>query len=149
MSTEDEKNSEMSLTLSKSTGEVYRFRNTPLKPQQTFKTPLKDLTRFAGTLLSPFQPSVASDTIDQVVFDPKHLLALLASHGIPHQSLLNAQINAEGRDDITALLEAALGDWVDFLFVLPPNDLVIFADHDEWTTVFAATEAELGMVNAA
>ena len=52
-----------------------RFRKTPWKFQQTFKTPLKDLPNFVATILSRCpQRKGASITIDTVVFEPKHLI---------------------------------------------------------------------------
>ena len=72
----------MSITLSKSRGDVYQFRKAPLKYEQTFKTPLKELPRFVATILSPFPATEARVTVDQIVFEPKNLLELLATRGI-------------------------------------------------------------------
>jgi hypothetical protein len=120
------------MKLSKARGEVYHFRESPLPFQSTFETPLKDLPHFVSTILSPFRLEKARVTIDKVVFEPKHLLKLLASHSIP-----------------AALLEAALSDWVDFLFVPAPEQFVLYADHDEWTTFFAGSESELASITSA
>lgn len=47
------------------------------------------------------------------------------------------------------LLEAALGDWVNFTFVPKPKPFVIYADHDEYTTFYANTKSNLnGVVQA-
>jgi hypothetical protein len=39
--------------------------------------------------------------------------------------------------EIAPLLEAALGDWVDFLFVPVPKPFAIYADHDDYITLYA------------
>lgn len=44
------------------------------------------------------------------------------------------------------MLEAALGDWVDFVFVPVPKPFVIYADHDEYTTFYANTKSNLNRV---
>lgn len=132
--------------LSKVRGEVYHFRKAPLQFQQTFATPLKDLPRFVATILSPLQLEEARVTIDQVVFDPEHLLELLKNHSISVESCRDSTVLASGQEEISALLEASLGDWVDFLFVPTPKHFVIYADHDEWTTIFAENESELRLI---
>jgi hypothetical protein len=139
----------MSITLSKSHGEVYHFRKAPPKYEQTFKTPLKDLPRFVATILSPIPATEATVTIDQIVFEPKSLLELLMTRGIHTDDLMDANIRATGHANVLALLEASLSDWVDFLFVPSPNRFVLYADHDEWTTVFATNEVDLASMSAA
>ena len=47
------------------------------------------------------------------------------------------------------LLQASFADWVDFLFVPSPDRFVLYADHDEWTTVFAANEVDLASMKSA
>ncbi|HWY57306.1 MAG TPA: hypothetical protein VNZ03_22770 [Terriglobales bacterium] len=41
------------------------------------------------------------------------------------------------------MLQAALGDWVDFVFVPSPEVFVIYADHDEYTTFYSQDGATL------
>jgi hypothetical protein len=137
------------MKLSKARGEVYHFRESPLPFQSTFETPLKDLPHFVSTILSPFRLEKARVTIDKVVFEPKHLLKLLASHSIPAESCVDVTLEATGPEKIAALLEAALSDWVDFLFVPAPEQFVLYADHDEWTTFFAGSESELASITSA
>ncbi|HZD77030.1 MAG TPA: hypothetical protein VE218_08500 [Acidobacteriaceae bacterium] len=139
----------MSITLSKSRGDVYQFRKAPLKYEQTFKTPLKELPRFVATILSPFPATEARVTIDQIVFEPKNLLELLATSGIDTHDLRSTSITATGHEDVPVLLEASFADWVDFLFVPSPDRFVLYADHDEWTTVFAANEVDLASMKSA
>src|SRR5262245_17803853 len=67
------------MTLSESPGSLKRFRRTPWRFQQTFRTPLKKLQPFVATIVSTHEPfQTASITIDEVVFEPKHLMSLLS-----------------------------------------------------------------------
>jgi hypothetical protein len=54
-----------------------------------------------------------------------------------------------GREEVEELLIAALGDWVDFLFVPSPKPFVIYADHDEFITFYANTKSNLNRVGTA
>lgn len=137
------------MTLSEATGEVERFRKSPWKFQQTFRTPLNDLPRFVAAILSAFPLQKGSLVIEQVVFEPKHLLDLLASRSIPAQQCQNVIVTAVNDEEVAALLEAALGDWVDFLFAPIPDPFAIYADHDEYTTFFANSGANLNRMTAA
>ena len=128
-------------------GSLKRFRRTSWRFQQTFQTPLKNLKPFVATISSALAPvGSASVTIDQVVFEPKHLIGLLSDHLLPPQYGHEWCIEAESQSEVEDLLEAALGDWVDFVFVPAPKPFVIYADHDEYTTFYANTKANLNRV---
>ena len=99
--------------------------------------------------MSPIPATEASVTIDQIIFEPKSLLELLMTRGIHTEDLMDANIRATGHADVLALLESRLSDWVDFLFVPSPNRFVLYADHDEWTTIFATNEVDLASMSAA
>jgi hypothetical protein len=123
------------MTVSDAPGTLKRFRRTPWRFQKTFLTPLKDLQAFVASIFSAHELLQAGcATIDQVVFDPKHLSALLAKHSLPAQFGRDWSLSASGRDEAAELLEAALGDWIDFIFVPTPKPFAIYADHDEYTT---------------
>ena len=62
---------------------------------------------------------------------------------------MHVAITATGHAEIAALLEAALGDWVDFFFVPLPDIFTIFTDHDEYTTFYADEEANLSLLTCA
>ncbi|HUD49842.1 MAG TPA: hypothetical protein VMR33_23665 [Candidatus Baltobacteraceae bacterium] len=85
-------------------------------------------------------------TIDQVVFEPKHLSALLARHSLPAQFGRDRSIAATRRDEVAELLEAALRDWIDFIFIPTPKPFVIYAEHDENTTFYANRKSNLNSV---
>lgn len=126
--------------------ELKQFRHTAWKFQATFLTPLKDLRRFVATIASAGRPERASVTIETTVFEPKHLLKLLSSRSIPARNLNNVTLTAANQDEVASLLEAALGDWADFLFIPEPSAFAIYADHDEYTTLYADSHLSLSQV---
>ena len=135
------------MKLSQIQGSLKRFRRTPWRFQQTFHTPLKNLRPFVSTIASALEPlSGGCVTIDEVVFEPKHLIKLLAEHSLPAEYGHDWSLTAEGQHETEALLEAALGDWVDFVFVPSPRPFVIYADHDEYATFYANTKSNLNRV---
>jgi hypothetical protein len=126
--------------------DIKRFRGKPWKAQRTFETPLKDLHRFVQTLLSPIELEGAVLETDQIVFEPKNLLSLANRHSIPIQNQWEFALRADGKDSVTELLEAVLGDWVDFTFVPSPADFAIYADHDEYVTIYAPGTTEVDAI---
>jgi hypothetical protein len=88
-------------------------------------------------------------TLEQVVFDPEHLVALLSSKAIPPRYERGVSLAATGRGEIEALLCAVLGDWIDFSFVPEPKSFAIYADHDEYTTFYSHTRSNLNRVTQA
>lgn len=135
------------MTLSETPGSLKRFRRTSWSFQQTFQTPLKNLPVFVPTIVSALEPIQAGTvTIDEVVFEPKHLIALLDSYSLAGQLGRDWSLTAVGRQEVEALLEAALSDWVDFSFLPTPKPFVIYADHDEFTTFYANTKSNLNRV---
>ncbi len=120
----------------------WRLRDAPFPHQETYVTPLKDLTKFVATILSPFAVQAASIWIEQIIFTAHDLIAYLHAVGIEaEEGLLNhSKIYAESSSEASALLEHVLGDWIDFAFIpSSPKNFAIYADHDEYTTVFTAT----------
>ncbi len=132
--------------LSEQPKEIQHFRARPWPFQQTFKTPLKDLNRFVATFLTPFSFEKGALSTDEVVFEPKNLLHLLSNNSLSVENQFHLTIGAEGRDAVADLLQAALGDWVDFVFVPSPEILAIYADHDEYTTFYARDDVTLKKV---
>ena len=77
------------MTVSENPRASERFRKTPWKFQQTFRTPLKDLKPFVATIASgcePFQGGCV--TIDEVVFEPKNLNAFLSNTHCRHSTAM-------------------------------------------------------------
>ena len=135
------------MKLSQLQGSIKRFRRTSWGFQQTFETSLKNLKPFVGTIASALAPiGSASVTIDQVIAEPKRLIGLLSEHNLPPQYGPEWCITAESQPEAEGLLEAALGDSVDFFFVPAPKPFVIYADHDEYATFYASTKSNLNRV---
>ena len=138
------------MTLSETPGLLKRFRRTPWRFQETFHTPLKSLQPFVASIVGAHAPlKTAALTFEQVVFDPKHLIALLSSHSIELRYERGWTITADDPEEVEALLHAGLSDWVDFAFVPTPKPFVIYADHDEYTTLYANTKSNLNRVSGA
>jgi hypothetical protein len=132
------------MTLSESPGTLKKFRRTSWKFQQTFLTPLQSLQSFVSAIVSANQQmKSACLTIEQVVFEPSHLINLLASHSLPQTYGCDVSLTAANQHEIEPLLLAVFSDWIDFIFVPEPKSFVIYADHDEYTTFFAHTRSNL------
>lgn len=79
--------------------------------------------------------------MEQIVFAPTDLIAYLHTVGIQtdEAQLTRAQLHAESAFEAATLLEHLLGDWIDFAFIpSSPREFVLYADHDEYTTIFTA-----------
>jgi hypothetical protein len=137
---------------SESPGLLKKFRRSPWKFQRTFRTPLQDLARFTHVIMSTLPTTErASAIFEQVVFEPRsELLLLFAKYSLPPKWYdKNFTIEAECAAEAHELLQAMLSEWIDFLFVPTPRRLVIYADHDEYTTFLANRRGHLSAVVAA
>jgi hypothetical protein len=118
--------------------------------QQTFVTPLDQLASFTMKVIAAHAPLVSAGvTVYQVVFPPKNLETLLAEHSLPLTYGRDWTIRATGPEEIAALLVAAWRDPLDFYFTPTPKRFHLFADHDEYTTVFGATKGHLSKLTTA
>jgi hypothetical protein len=127
-----------------------QFCKNPWKFQQTFETPLKSLQSFVATIVSSGEPlRHGSLTIDQVVFEPRDLSAMLAKYSIPPKCERGLCLTAAGRKEVEELLGVVLGEWIDFLFVPDPQVFAIYADHDEFTTFYAHNRTNLERIASA
>jgi hypothetical protein len=131
------------MILSETPGAVKQFRKKGWRFQQTFLTPPKNLRAFVTTIVSSHELKGGCLTIDQAIFEPRHLISLLGKYSIPPQHGRGTSITANTQAEVTELLEAAFGDPLDFIFTPSPKAFVIFADHDEYTTFFANTRSNL------
>jgi hypothetical protein len=128
-------------------GELQRIRRSvSALEQRTFQTPLGRLAEFVECLFASDPPSSAAAIVEQCVFQPKHLEALLASHDLPLQLNPDRRIIAAEGVESSALLGALLADWLDFYFEPIPKRFVLYADHDEYTTLFAAKKGPLAQL---
>lgn len=118
--------------------------------QRTFVTPpLNRLPAFVAILLAGPPLASASLTLDEVVFTPEHVNRLLSRHHVPQECRSGWTITATGQQESKALLTAALDDWLDFYFQPEPNRFLLYADHDEYTTLFAARKGTLSRLATA
>jgi hypothetical protein len=124
------------------------FRGDPWPHQRTIVTPRTRMSSFLSTLLSisPIEQGVAST--DQVVFEPDHVLELLAGRELRPEDCWSLCASASGARDVEALLAAMLSDWIDFVFVPSPATFAIYADHDEYLTLYMPSEAALNQLVA-
>ena len=121
-------------------GFLRQVRRNLWKFQRTFQTPLHDLRTFVGTIVSAVHGLEAGTfTSDQVVFEPKNLTSLLTSYSIMPPYTHGVSVTAGNQREVEALLQAALSDWIDFVFVPDPKPFVMYTDHDEYTTFYAHT----------
>ena len=136
------------MKLSPGSSADWRLRDAPFALQQTYKTPLDQLPRFISTILSPFSFFEGSIWIEQIVFNPNQLIEHLSKFGVSsdESQLRNAVLYAENTSEAVILLEKVLGEWIDFAFIPSPKEFVIYADHDEYTTIFAASTKSLEII---
>jgi hypothetical protein len=126
-----------------------QFRKTDWKFQVTFKTPLDDLKRFVSTIASAHPLQCASLTIETWVFEPKHLIQLLANNSMPPECPRGLCLSAVDQPEIETLLEAVFADWIDFVFIPEPKRFVLYADHDEYATFYSHRHSDLGRIESA
>jgi hypothetical protein len=127
-------------------GSIKKFRRTPWRFQATFHTPLDNLDPFVAAILgSHGQVESGTVTIEAVVMGANKLMAVSPVDQFRHDTA----VCGETAKEVHRLLVAALGDWVDFLFIPEPKPFVVYADHDEYTTFFANTKSNLNKVISA
>ena len=130
------------------------MRSRTLEPSESLQNTLKkrqSVTQDKSlSELYEHPPSRLHGTMstDEVVFEPKDLLHLLSNNSLTVEDQYHLTIQAEGQQAVIHLLQAALGDWVDFVFVPSPEVLAIYADHDEYTTFYTRDDATLKNVTS-
>lgn len=127
----------------------WRLRSAPFEFQQTYHTPLHDLPLFVHSLLAPFTFTEADLRIETWVLTPEAFMEFLRTFGIATSAgnLNGATVHAESHSEAQTLLEHALSDWMDFAFLPTSTDFAIYADHDEYTTVFTKTPQALSSLS--
>jgi hypothetical protein len=132
------------MTISNTPGVIKKFKRTSWNCQVTFVTPLKKLHSFVPAILSANEPiREASITVDKYAFEPKNLIALKSSRLLSEPLQHDTSITAIGHDQVEILLRTALSDWLDFVFIPILKLFVIYADHDEYTTIYSNTKSNL------
>jgi len=140
----------MALSIQRTPGALLRFRRPTGVYQQTFRTALDRLPVFVAALLAGSPPITAGTvTVKAVVFEPRHLAAFLAMHGLPQEVGPETTVTATNAEEVNGLLVATLADWLDFYFLPKPNRFLVYADHDEYTTVFSARRTAVSRIATA
>jgi hypothetical protein len=129
-------------------GTIHQFRAGPWPHQKTLVTPCHNMSIFLSTLLTVFPVERGAASTDQVVFEPDNVLGLLRSRNIDVENRWSFCIEASETDDVSASLDAMLNDWIDFVFVPSPASFAIYADHDEYLTIYAPSAEELNRLIA-
>jgi hypothetical protein len=123
--------------------QIRQFRANVWNFQATLVTPRNAMKRFLAVVLESFPVLEGSITTNQVVFEPDHVVELLNPRGIFLENLWEFTLNATGVEDVTALLDATLNDWIDFTFVPTPASFAIYADHDEYLTLYCPDKGSI------
>jgi hypothetical protein len=122
---------------------VRRFKTSPWPYEKTLVTPRKDLVAYLSALLELF-PTVQGDvSTDEIVFEPDNLLKFLTARGISLDDYWSFCGSVSGAGDVQEMLAALLNDWIDFAFVPSSESFAIYADHDEFLTIYFSNEADL------
>jgi hypothetical protein len=101
---------------------------------------LKGLGKFVECVFRHFPAESAAVSTEQVVFEPRHVIELLAGQSLELENIWSFILFADSKESVAKLLEAVLGDWIDFFFIPDPASLAIFADHDEYVTFYSRSE---------
>ena len=116
-------------------GALQHMRARAGEHQATFAVPPARASQFAEALLGAGVGAAGARlVVDAVVFPPKHLQSAL---GHDPEAWLDAETVVEAEPgEAEALLTAALLDWTDFWFVPIPGGVLLYGDHDEYSTIF-------------
>ena len=106
-------------------------------------TPRRKMASFLSELVSVFPIDHGVASTDEVVFEPDNFLQLLNTREIPIDNYWSFCAEASNAEDATALLNAMLNDWIDFVFLPSPARFAIYADHDEYLTIYVPISSAL------
>ena len=114
--------------------------------QRTFQTPLNRLAIFSEILLPDNAVTSGYVFVDAAIFEPTRIAELLAAHAVSGVQISDATITASGPLECRALLTAALGDSIDCYFSPVPKRFLLYADHDEYVTLYTHTKGRLSQI---
>lgn len=125
---------------------IHRFRADPWPYQKTLGTPRKNMASFLSALLAVYPVDRGVASTDQVVFEPDNTLELLKARELLIENYWTFCAEASSAGDVAALLDAMLNDWIDFVFLPSPESFAIYADHDEFLTLYVPTSSGLSQL---
>ncbi|HWR15624.1 MAG TPA: hypothetical protein VN577_12400 [Terriglobales bacterium] len=128
-------------------GTIKKFGRTAWRYQRTYQIPAgKNVARFASAIIQALEEARdANLTVDNLVFEPEHLKTLIGSNEMHLEH--DVTIEVEGRDALIQVLEAAMKDIGDFLFVPRPKRFVLYADRNQRATFFSQSAASLNKMS--
>ena len=108
---------------------------------------MRALPRFTNLLVESIGGCRCGTVIvDSCSSDGTNTRRLLAGAGLLDQLLHDTSLVAETSLEVSTLLVAAFGDYLDFAFVPSPKPFVFYADNDEYITFFANNRSNLNAV---
>jgi hypothetical protein len=115
--------------------------------QATFEVPAKGYAAFASVVAAGEDPAAGSTlVVRESVFPPRRTRKLLA-HGNPDTVLpAGSTIVIDGLH-AEALIAAALGDGIDFWYTPAAGGFTIYADHDDYATIFAPRQGAVSRLS--
>jgi len=113
--------------------------------QQTFWTPSPGAGKLAKAIVSAGGLEAAQLGIRLALGDSPNIKTLLEQYSLRPANVSGLAIEAEGREEVEALLRASFRDSTDFLFIPQPKPFVVYADHDECTTFYSHTRSNLNL----
>lgn len=130
------------MVITPTSGALAKFRRTPWRFQQTLE--LGGVDQFVSLILeSHGDISGGTVTIVEAVFDTTRLDSVCPAH---IKFDYDCSITVQSREEVRALLTAALGDGPDFLFIPAPKPFVFYADHHYLVTFYANKKSHLNHV---
>jgi hypothetical protein len=122
---------------------IRRFKANPWLYERTLVTPRMNIAVFLSALLEVFPIEQGEVATDEVVFEPDNVLKFLADRELRLDDYWSLSALATGVEDVQTLLAAMLSDWIDFAFVPSPPIFAMYADHDEYLTIYVPSESGL------
>jgi hypothetical protein len=118
------------------------FRTQPYAFQLTITRPLERLDEFIDGLLSNHLVESAVICTDQIVFKPEHVIDMANASDFELPDCWDFKLSINSKKYVLSWLNACLRDWIDFLFYCNDSDLAIYADHDEFITIYLSSSAQ-------
>jgi hypothetical protein len=104
------------------------------------------MASFLSALMTVFPIDGGAASTDEVVFEPYNFLKLLNARELSIENYWTFCAEASSSEDVAVLLDAMLNDWIDFVFLTSPESFAIYADHDEFLTLYVPTSSELSQL---
>ena len=131
------------LAVTSSPGATKKLRNKAGSSQATFVVTRPGASAFAAALLSGAPPCDRAALVVEGTSGALYHVGPSVAHPPLKALPRDTTISASDREGAATLLAAALSDYVDFWFVHKPGGFVVYADNDEYATVFAPRQGSV------